>query len=170
MTRGEVRAACKAGRIVAIVVDLIAGTEVRARDIDIIVRANKIVAVERPVVVQASSRIGLPVRRGDGGIRVLDCRKCGSHCDRNRRLLLDPLRVSEEEQLVLDNRAANAAAELISLERGLDAARRIGEESAIVLEVIESLPMKPLVPELVETSTWPVEVTSPETSCVERFS
>ncbi len=26
------------------------------------------------------------------------------------------------------------------------------------------------MPELVETSTWPVEVTSPETSCVERFS
>ena len=70
-------------------------------------------------------------------VGCLDRSKGRSHGDGNRRLLLYALCVAEKEELVFDDGAADASTELITLEGGINARRRPGEQRAMVLEVVE---------------------------------
>ena len=57
-------------------------------------------------------------------------------------ILLNPFYIGKEEQLVLDDRTANIAAELIALKRQVCAAGGSGKPGTVVLEVVKQLPVK----------------------------
>ncbi len=56
-----------------------------------------------------------------------------------RRVLLDTLRVSEEEQLVLKDRTANAATKLVALELRILAVLGARKQSTVILKVVKEL-------------------------------
>jgi len=115
----------------------------------------------RSVVVHATRAVSVAEGRWDERISLLNRRERGAGGCGSLFVLLDALRVNEEEELVLNDWAADEAAELIALERSVEAACSIGKTSVVVLEVIEDLAVE---------AVGSVEVTSPETSWVERFN
>src|SRR5580698_337453 len=87
--------------------------------------------------VETAGRVGLAIRRGNGGVSGED----GWEERANRRggsgVLLNALGVGEEEELVLNYGAADRAAELVALEGRVHGVLGTGEAGAVVLEVIE---------------------------------
>ncbi len=133
----EVHTTVNRRNVVAVLIERVQLAEVRVRGVDAVRHTRKPVRSLESVVVHAAGRIRIPEGRGHKRILVLNRREGRAGRRRAFLILLDPLHVGEEEQLVLDNRTTKIAAKVIALERRIEAAGRRREASAIVLEVIE---------------------------------
>ena len=88
----------------------------------------------------------LPVEPA-AGLRALERRINAARKELKRRardngisaVLLEAFRIDEEKELVLDDRAAEAASELVALELGRHGSRKIGESGAVVAELVKRL-------------------------------
>jgi len=112
-------------------------------------RRRRIIPVVSELIKNADVLRGLPVEPSTG-LRTLEGRvdasrqelKGSAGNDGIGAVLLEPFGVDKEKELVLDDCAADPAAELVALKLRIDRARKIREPNAVIAEQVEGLTMK----------------------------
>src|SRR5580692_4758622 len=101
----------------------------RVREVSVTVKRLGAVA---EVVIDFAQEVAFAERLAEAAAQT--CERGAGQTDRRKPILLSALTVGEEEQLVLDDRPAHAATELLTLEWIVMAARCVGCEAVIADE------------------------------------
>src|SRR5579859_4586539 len=118
----EVCARRKTGSVVTVGIPRVTETEGGGDTVDLVVATDEQVDVFRGVKVQPQHGVCVAEWRAVRRVRRLNPRQEWCQRDRLSRVLLDAFQVTEEEELVLNDRAAHESAKLVPLEGRIDPA------------------------------------------------